>query len=209
MKIVAITVCVNYADYLAVTLKNNSALVDVVYVITTPEDMDTKEVCKEYSNVTMIEYADLNLNGAVFNKSGMVHTVQQEAHDKHPESWVVLLDADVVLPSNFREIAEAECTDKESLYGMARVDYACQADLDNKRNGRKFTWGLQEKVFAGYFQMYFDKSKLYEDWSKDCSSCDIGFANQFGTKAILLSGEVSHTGPTQRNWQGRVTPQWS
>ena len=47
VKIEAVTVCVNYGDFLAVTAEWNRHLFDQWVVVTTPDDELTREVCRK------------------------------------------------------------------------------------------------------------------------------------------------------------------
>lgn len=46
MRIEAITVSVNYDDFLAETLPLNRPLFDDMIVVTTPEDVETQRICR-------------------------------------------------------------------------------------------------------------------------------------------------------------------
>ena len=118
MKLQAVTVCINYADYLACIVENRRHF-DRWIVMTVPEDRETVAVCEahgiewRYSQTLKPDGSDFN---AAFNKSGVINE-GLEALDQ--EAWAVIVDSDVLLPRHFRERVEALPLEKGCLYGVA------------------------------------------------------------------------------------------
>ena len=83
-KLVRITVCVNYADKLGPALKQNMNFFKKLYVVTDPLDIDTFEAVKDYANTELILNSNSKLNGAKFNKSGLMRNGQEKAHQENP-----------------------------------------------------------------------------------------------------------------------------
>lgn len=203
MEIVSITVCVNYSDYFEKVIDRNSSLVNHMYVVTTKTDVDTAALCDKRENVTVLFYDDLNKNGSQFNKSGMVRFAQTHVYQKHPDAWVLIIDADILLPEDFRKTFESTNKDENALYGMQRVDFNTQSDLEKNINARPY-----RLCFVGYFQLYKNKTFFYENYSKNCSICDDRFAKIFKTK-VKLPGNVFHLGTPMINWSGRKSNRWN
>lgn len=201
MEIVSITVCVDYSDYFCRVIERNASVLDHMYVVTRKTDTATQELCQRFQNITMVFYEDLNLKAAFFNKSGMIRFAQMQAYKMYPDAWYLILDADIMLPCDFREIVQTNCDDQNALYGMSRYDYKCQVDLEEQKNGKHYPHN-----FVGYFQLYREK-KMYDSFSLDCSRCDDLFKCGFKTK-VNLPGSVSHLGEKNVNWRGRKSKLW-
>lgn len=203
---VVITLCINYSDKLEMTLRRNARMFKTLYVITIQTDENTINVCKRYRNVKCI-FADnlLHYKGAVFNKSAMIRHAQDIVHSSHPKEWVLLLDADIVLPRKFPAIFKlAGDLDKTALYSMYRVDFHTKADYIYKTNYTLYTHN-----FMGFFQLYYDKAQFYPKSSDNCGECDFTFCNQFTRKIILSDFDyVCHLGQDTSNWNGRVSEWW-
>ena len=65
MKFVGITVCVDYAAILNLSISRTSKRLDHIYVVTKSDDIETIKICEEYSNVTAIFY-DFKVNESWF-----------------------------------------------------------------------------------------------------------------------------------------------
>ena len=116
MQIECVTVCVDYADFLAATLPENLPLVDELVVVTSADDHLTQRVCREHS-VRFVISEEHTRNGGSFNKARMI----RRAFDQHScDDWVLHLDADIVLPRQFRRMLEWAHLDPKGIYGADR-----------------------------------------------------------------------------------------
>ncbi|MBO0951208.1 hypothetical protein [Fibrella forsythiae] len=93
-KIEAVTVCVNYADFLVQILPHIRGLFDRLVVVTTPADRYTQQVC-EYYRVECIQTDAFYDDGAVFNKAKGINAGLARLE---MDGWVVHLDSDIYLP---------------------------------------------------------------------------------------------------------------
>lgn len=203
--IIPITVCVGYQDLLAITLRHNRKFFETIVVVTTPEDTATQELCKQF-NVDVITSDLLYHQRARFNKSGMIHQAQKKIHAEHPDKWVLILDADILLPEQFNKLVHTEQLDKECLYSFHRVDYPTYDDFLNQTNSKPYRYD-----FMGFFQLYWKKDKYYPAHSMACSRCDMQFAHEFPAYRKRIIDEhtiLKHLGEDSKNWYGRVTPIW-
>jgi hypothetical protein len=186
---VVIITCVDYWDYLNATLPHTLKFASHVYVVTTPTQECT------IKDVNIIRTDAFGSSG--FNKSAAVRKAQEYVHDTHPDDWILLLDADIIVDADLGH----DITCKDTLYGVSRLDYVTPEDLIKHRGEPYHTSG------AGYFQLYYDKTKLYPESSEDASECDMVFYNSFD-KTRILGGAVHHLGRHTVNWKGRVSPAW-
>lgn len=115
----AVTVCVGYADFLKVTARYNRQHFDHWVVVTSKQDTETQEVCRRYG-IKCVLTADFFAFGDTFNKGRAINRgLSQLSH----KGWVVHIDADIVLPSHFRQaLASAQLDDRrENIYGCDRI----------------------------------------------------------------------------------------
>jgi hypothetical protein len=200
--IIPIVVSVNYDDLLRVTLEFNRAMFDKYVIVTDVQDHATKRVCEEYGAECM-ESNKTYENGAKFNKSGLIHEAQRRLHHAYPFHWILLMDADIILPRNFPTLVEK--IDQSYLYCMNRRDFETPDDW--KRNVYRVYDCVEN--YPGYFQLYYNKSKLYAPFSPAGDICDFVFAKQFSRRRILAPDSfVTHLGEANRNITGRFTARW-
>ena len=118
MKLQAVTVCINYADYRECIVANGRYF-DRWVVVTVCEDKATRAVCARHG-IEVLLSRTLRADGKDFdaatNKSRALNE-GLEALD--PEGWVVIVDSDVLLPRHFRERVAALPLEKGCLYAAA------------------------------------------------------------------------------------------
>ena len=117
MRIEAVTVCINYGDFLAVTAEWNRHLFDHWVVVTSPDDDVTREVCRQYQLQTLLTEEGYD-SGGRFNKGALVERGLQMLST---EGWRWHLDADVVFPSHTRKQLELAHLDPAVIYGVDRI----------------------------------------------------------------------------------------
>lgn len=200
--IVPVVVCVNYEDFLEVSLEANRRMFKDYVVVTSPEDKDTQSLCSRYQ-VDCRVYDSFYQN-ARFNKSGALNWVQKDLHSMHPDKWVLILDSDIVLPPTFPRWFDTNLLDKSKLYGFRRKDFLTPEDFASKR-GRI----VEEEKCVGYFQLYYDKRKFYPQSSENASWCDVLFKRMFEAELISESLYVYHLGEIFSNHNGRVSAKWN
>ena len=199
MHVVCIVVSVNYTDFLRRSLPLLVAACDVVVVVSQEGDSSVA-LCKEH-NVACYSYDGWQHNGATFNKSGALEQMQKMVHEKYPDSWVLIADADCEVPIELRESINAMVTDKDVLYGIRRVDFQTPEEYA-AAHARYYAF-----PFSGYFQLYYKKTAFYPVWSRNASMCDCFFREHFN-KWQLLPGTVYHLGTDNVNWNGRKSQEW-
>ncbi len=118
----AVTVSCGYGDFLEVTLAENLPLLDDLVVITTPDDRETQDACRRYSvRYVMSEDGSRvplpRVPGNGFNKARLINRAfdQLGLHN-----WVLHLDADIVLPRQFRRLLDWAHLDPRCIYGADR-----------------------------------------------------------------------------------------
>lgn len=120
MKLEAVTVCINYSDFLRYTLPNNRRFFDKYVVVTSTEDKETQKLCKEL-HVTCVKIkrdklVELDSKGLAINKG-------LEALDR--DGWVLHLDSDIWLPPLTRTILNNLSLKTDCIYGTDR--FMCES----------------------------------------------------------------------------------
>jgi hypothetical protein len=115
MKLEAITVCVGYGDFLKETLPFNLPLVDELVVVTSEDDEETRAVCRKHNLRHVM--SDDHKRGGKFNKARLINRVLDSIGG---QDWILHVDADIVLPSQLRNMLEWAHLDTSCIYGADR-----------------------------------------------------------------------------------------
>jgi len=222
----AITVCVDMADLLAVTLPYNRHHFDEMMVVTSLADEATAEIARTYNCVryaTNSFYAD----DALFNKW---RALEEGLNYFDRKGWLCLIDPDVLWPKRVK----AGVLDSGALLlgngGMSTVALPGMLQTPRRRMLSDLSqlrerglpleeeWPLfplhpQQREWAGYTQIFHaDDPHLgtppwhQVDW-KHAGGADSFFQQKWSADEKLRPPfEVLHLGPAGKNWCGRVTP---
>lgn len=199
---ISITVCVNFADKLRMVLDFNSVMIKKMYIVTDPSDKDTIELCKSYKNVEILLCSDVHKMGAKFNKSGLIKFAQVKVTPLHREDWIIILDADTILPVDFWKdsIQQISHFTENTVYLLKRKIFHSNEDLAEGKCSE-----IQNG--CGFFQLYYNKNKMYSDFSTTAGECDSLFQSLFRNQKEL-SGFCIHLGHNGLDWNGRVSDKW-
>lgn len=117
MKVEAITVCVEYDDFLKVAAPFNLPLLDRWIVVTRESDLRTRHVCRRFG-IECILTEDGHKKAGEFCKGRMIERGLQHLS---ADAWRLQLDGDVVLPSHFRRSLEIADLQEDCIYGADRI----------------------------------------------------------------------------------------
>lgn len=150
MRVEAVSVCVGYHDFLAETVKQNIGLLDQWTIITSPDDHPTQEVCRKF-NMKMIMSDDGKRFGEPFNKGRLVERALQHSS---ANGWRLHIDADIVLPHDFRHRLLAADLQEDMIYGVDRVlikswDAWQKVKRQEHMHGGQFSYHNQMKFLEG------------------------------------------------------------
>lgn len=203
----AVVICINYSDFLRITYQKNIRFLNKskYHIITSSEDKETIDLCSEIGAKCEI-YEDFYIKDAKLNKSGAINSIQKRLHVEFPDDWILLLDADIILPDNFDALFTTKCTNTINLYSLKRKDYEEEEDYKESKNLVDYT-GIN---FMGFMQLYHNKTKFYPNFSNDCGICDAIFRDYFYDYLVLIDNDayVVHLGKKDINNRGRVTKYW-
>ena len=124
MKLEAVTVCVNYSDFLAWFLLWNARQFDRLVVVTDTRDRKTADLC-EHHHVECIKTDVFYENGQAFNKGAGINVGLAALS---LDAWVAHIDADIILPPRARGLLEAADLDPSMIYGIDRLLCQCFED---------------------------------------------------------------------------------
>jgi hypothetical protein len=124
MKIEAVTVCVQYADFLSWFLLANAKLFDRLIVVTDTKDRATADLC-EHHHVECVKTDVFYDGGLAFNKGAGINAGLDRL-DR--DGWVLHLDSDIILPPRSRSLIESMSLDQSMIYGIDRM--LCQSFED-------------------------------------------------------------------------------
>jgi glycosyltransferase involved in cell wall biosynthesis len=229
MKITAITVSVNYSDFLCWTAHANHHLFDQWIVVTDSKDLDTQHIAKHY-DLDLVVTDKFYEGEDKFNKWKGINEGLKHVRNE----WVLFLDSDIVLPPQSRRVISSLSLDSSCVYGVDRVDVKSVKDYVSfiqYPNMFQDSWLLRESLIGsrivhlygqqgdngrfggykplGYFQLVNTKSFYrYPDNSSHADHCDIQFVNNYPREKRVLIPEffalhlISEEG-WGLNWKGR------
>jgi len=230
-----VTVCHDYADFLAQTLPMNLPHVDRIAVVTSHGDTRTQVVCRRYS-VECVVTDTIHERGQAFNKGAAIN---HGLAALRLTGWVLLLDADIVLPLTFRNMLGKSALDWDTIYGAERVNVGSWEAWQNFRHNHyhrepQFTQhclvttpgefpigaNLVHRQYGycpiGYFQLFHASflrryALRYPETEASAEQMDVQFALRWPRAQRQLLGTVrvfhldSEPGPMGKNWNGRTT----
>jgi len=126
LRLEAITVSVGFDDYLDVTLGLNHPHLDTMVVVTSMTDTKTQAVCRKHG-ATCVQTDLIEKNGRAFNKGAAINAGLANLQYR---GWRMHLDADVILPDNFRRVVFNHThLDASVIYGADRVNIVGAEEL--------------------------------------------------------------------------------
>jgi hypothetical protein len=205
-KIDVIIVSVNYNDFLKITLAENKKIFDNITIVTTIDDIECQKICKDF-DVKCVITKRLYENGAKFNKGKAINDGIRSLVNPN---WILLLDADMIVPSTFKESFRREYTNINSLYVCDRIMFNEYVKYLDWKSGIGKKGPVYNLKGIGYFQLFNINSDslprfIYPENSNNAAGSDVSFRNKFKER-VDLGIESIHLGESNKNWEGRETP---
>lgn len=201
--ITTIIVCVEFADFLSVTLPWNREVLDRVLVVTDPEDEQTLDVASQ-NDVSVLTTKVFFEREAQFNKWSAVN---QGVEYLGVRGWCLILDADLMLPQS-RRIGGLK---RGFLHQARRVQVpAWRTKIEPEKNWKRYK--RMREFAGGYFHLFHTedpevRSSPYLDCWRWCATGDAEFESRWPeSRKVLLPFDVVHLGTPQVNWCGRSEP---
>jgi hypothetical protein len=207
--IVAITVSTNYIDLLPFVYERNKGCFKHWVFVTDKNDHQTIKFLSNKPNVTVL-YWDFQNERRHFDKGGAVHHAQYYVYDKFPDDWYLLIDTDIVLPSDtqitlLRDLPAFEKDSPLNSKYLIGIDnlmaFSKMSDLLTETNYQRWN---NLPVVIGYFQLY--KEKFFYSASINASRCDLDFCKFFEKSMSATRLKCYHLGKRGVHWKGTRTP---
>jgi hypothetical protein len=231
MYLEAVSICVDYSDFLAHTLPQNRSHFNRWVIVTAPHDRATQRLCAHYHVECFVTEAFYR-RGDRFNKGRGINAGLSRLRKR---DWLLHLDADIVLPPRTREFLEASDLDPHCVYGIDRL--MCR-DFDSWANyQRQPVPQFQNEVFVqlkpfpigtrvakldaggyvpiGFFQLWNAASGRlsYPEHHSTAARSDMLFSLQWNRQHRQLLPEIvgihlatDLSAAIGANWNGRTTP---
>jgi hypothetical protein len=177
----AVTCSVGYGDFLSAVIPHNAPLFDKWIIVTSPEDKETRNLCRKHGLECLIT-EDGTAQAGEFRKGRMIERGLQHLSSN---AWRIHIDADIVLPSKTRQLLEMAELSKEMIYGCDR------AMIPNWNEWVAFqaTGWLQSNHFQYQNYISFPKYPMGARWADLVSGwCPIGFFQMWHSSADLWHG---------------------
>lgn len=217
-KINAVVVSWGCAQTLELTLPYNVRQVSRLVVVTTPDDIETQAVCEKYAGVECLVSKSLNKNDAVFNKAAMLNEGIKKQISYKETDWILSLDADIILPKDFKEKWTKTILNPGFMYYIERVNLSRESVNDRIVNDKLHTFKIGDlstnRMPWGYFQLFSVKSSVlnnvedgqyYDESFISAGHYDREFARRWPkdrTKYIPVRTAHIHHGGLGSNWHG-------
>ena len=219
----AVSVCISFSEYLEQCLGNRKQF-DNWVIVTVPDDKASSRLCKK-ANLDCCITQDVSAKSlgfhAAHNKSRFINAglrylrgqVQdEEARNSANCSWIIIIDADVMLPRDFRERLEVllPLLDPRKLYGTwGRRVVSAGSECYGLMTLEPWEIYLERhKKVIGYFTLFNLRGPVRcypSSPARPIGHDDLRFYRKFGPKrSARLPMTALHLGDTAVHWAGRV-----
>ncbi len=211
MKLQAVTICINYADYLECIAANRRHF-DRWVVVTVPGDAATAAVCARHG-LEVVLSETLRADGQDFNAvDNKARAVNEGLARLDGEGWVLVLDADVLLPRDFRARLAALPLEAGCLYGAAGRRVCEERETFTVLRGLE-PWerlAARNSQVLGYFNLFHAGTRpnryVPAGGGDSVVHDDARFMTSFAPPARRqVPMTVIHVGPMYQNWARRVS----
>jgi len=232
----AVTVCVNYADFLAETLPDNLQHFDHMVVVTSHADKATQDLCAHLG--VECHPTDVMYGEGTFAKG---RAVDFGLAFLRKDEWLIHLDADIWLPPRTRGWLQTATLDPECIYGIDRANctgyeawckFRDRPRRDSVRAQHIRHWLVVPPPFPlgarlalpdhagyvpiGFFQLWHAKhDRRYPLQHTSAERSDVLHPLQWPKANRRLLPEIiavhlaSEGGPMGANWHGRKTSRFA
>jgi len=213
-----LTVCVNYADLLALSLNRWLAALDTITIVTTPADVDTIELAdatnwrQPYTKAFCYKTHAFTAGGADFNKGA---AMQEAISQMMPwGQWIAFFDADIIPPPHLRQLLEQAGLEPGNLYGGVRHIAESADDYGKDPLELPVVRGRGQRI-PGAFQLFHagdpavgDRRQLLDVTWRHAGNYDSAFQARWPRERQIVLEDVHyiHIGEPGLNWHGRCSP---
>lgn len=206
----SLTVCVDFDDFLAITLPRNARHFSDTLVVTSHGDRSTQLLCERLKVKYHVTNAFYRC-GAQFNKGA---AIEEGLDILGRQGWICVWDCDIVMPESLLIPGKR----LDCLYSPIRRILMDPKDLCEGLNWEELPSPTLPGEHSGYFQLFHADSMTDKPWYgvnwKHAGGCDNDLEAKFSPENKLRPPySVLHLGAEGmpelntrigRNWQGRV-----
>lgn len=228
MQIEAAIPCVEYDDFLRLTLRNNCERLGAVTVLTSPSDSATIQLAERHGAKLLV--TDAWWSGGTFNKARALNEWIDQVEIAHENLWLLVLDADILLPldldlavdgldpTGLYSVRRRMCEDESAWNDFTKERRSLESFLLNVppvKNGR--VWGKRPTsnaaAICGYFHLWNPRHasgmKRFPEMPS-AANYDVEFALSFPEerRRFFPKFEALHLGLSKTNWEGRRSTRW-
>lgn len=209
MDLRAILVCVDYADFLEITLPWNRKHFSEILVVTSRNDQRTSDTAHRYASAEVFYTDAFYENGAHFNKW---RALEEGLDFRGRKGWICIMDPDILWPRGLD--LDSMTFEKGKLYTpLCRIMKDLSQPIPSEEHWDQFPLRPNQTEWAGYSQIFHaDDPVLGEppwhetDWTH-AGGADSFFQRKWPKECKVRPGfEALHLGPHGVNWHGRVSP---
>jgi hypothetical protein len=233
MRIEAVVCSVGFGDFLWDTLPRNVPLVDDLVVVTSAEDKESASAAVRHGARVLTTDAHKR-TGRTFDKAAAINYAFQYLRRK---DWLLVMDADIVMPPLARRLIENAQPDVHCLYGVDRwdvpgwVSYAGWLTDTSSNPGTAFflnappSWRVGGRISAagqdgwrpcGFWQLWHSSQwgSYPELPDADAEAVDLVHAGRWPRRRRVLLPDwyalhlVSAKVPMGTDWHGRRSQRW-
>jgi len=207
--------CVNYDDFLDITLQFNRRHFDTIMVVSTDDDKDTRKCCYKHKVLCLCTDSWFS-DGARFNKGKALNAALALFREAN---WICSMDADIVLPDSFGY--QTNVLDPANLYSAERRMCDTERGFDTFLATRDFErfkpyydsqMMMSDNYLLGYLQIWCQgvQRVRFPEVYDNAAMYDLAFANNWEIEnRLMIPGmAVLHLGDPKRNWDGRISDRW-
>ena len=204
-RIDAVTVCVNYADYLQHVISNKECF-DSWTIVTVEQDRETIAVC-EANNIDYL-FSDRVLMDGGFHKGKAINDAISVVD---PQEWICLIDADTLLkPRAFNTIRPKLPVTPDhiiGIHGRFQVDSVAELSAALQREEIYASELEHVQMLVGFFQMWHSsRIKFYPEEYPHAGGDDVIMRESYSQNNWrFFPSYAIHLGPMFKNHKGRVT----
>ena len=193
----AVTVSINYSDYLRRCVAQNAAVLDRWIIVTDQSDRRTIDICRHFNNIELV-FTKVDFQpGVLFPKSRMIN---EGFWNLGSSDWILHLDLDILLPPNLKQIFLRNRIQPECMYGARSRSLVDRNGAIVGSHGDEFVRNI------GFFQLFHaTRMRTYPEESIDAGHDDMAFNGHWQPemRRKLIGLQPVHFGPSARYWKGR------
>jgi hypothetical protein len=199
----AVTSCINYSDFLRLTVKWNRKRFDRWMIVTVPEDHETIQLCREYDLMVCLTER-VQTNQAQFNLGAILNDGIKLLR---PQNWLAVVDADIIILEDLKP----QLKEPKFFYSTHRSFLPTWEDFVAWLKGAPLAASPNHEFGYGFLQVVNVENHNVKNWYEECfkwaANSDLTLRSRWEEKhqQYHFTRSCVHLGPTRYNWEGRIT----